>query len=228
MAQPSGADVFALGEILGKGGFGRVHRAVCTPTGQTVAIKILAPSHDAEAMATEVEMLRVCRCSHIVAYHGAFRHEPSGMLWICMECCEGSVLDVMTATEQCLTERQCATVMAAALDGLLYLHQRQIMHRDVKAANILLTADGGVKVSPPTDVAPSLFRQSDGPAFALAQLGDFGVATRLSSSLSARNTLVGTAAWLAPEVAVGSNARLAVAAGFQPGVGYGKKADVRH
>ena len=45
---------------------------------------------------------------------------------------------------------------------------------------------------------------------------------------AARNTLVGTAAWLAPEVAVGSNARLAVAAGFQPGVGYGKKADVRH
>jgi len=113
-------------------------------------------------MASEVEVLRTCRSSHVVSYHGAFRHEVSGCLWICMECCEGSVLDVMAATGKCMTERQGAAIAAAACDGLLFLHRRQIMHRDVKAANILLTAAGGVK------------------------LADFGVATRLSSSVCTR------------------------------------------
>lgn len=108
----------------------------------------------------------------------------------------------MSATRKCLTERQISAVVAAVLDGLLFLHRRKILHRDIKAANILLTRGGGVK------------------------LGDFGVATRLSSSFSARHTLVGTAPWLAPEVVVGTSALLARHVGLPAGCGYGRKADV--
>ena len=194
---------YRLGDLVGVGGFGRVHRAEHVPTGAMHAVKILARRADVDnaALAREVELLRSCDSAHIVAYFGALEHSD-GSLWISMECCEGSVLDVMEATRACLTERQISAVLAAALDGLLFLHRRQIMHRDVKAANILLTSTGQVK------------------------LADFGVATRLSSSLSAKHTLVGTAPWLAPEVAVGRSDQLARRAGLPVGVGYGKKADV--
>ena len=67
--------------------------------------------------------------------------------WIIMECCEGSLLDVMEATRLCLTERQCAAVMASALDGLHYLHERKCIHRDIKAANLLLTREGHLKLA---------------------------------------------------------------------------------
>ena len=193
---------FKLGELLGEGGFGKVFRATAVASGEPLAVKVLAASSDAHAIANEVEIMRVCRSSHVVAYHGAFCHKATGHLWIVMEACEGSVLDMMEAQGRTLTERQCAAVTAAILDGLLFLHRRQVCHRDVKAANVLVSAAGGVK------------------------LGDFGVATRLSSSLSARYTLVGTAPWLAPEVCVGTSALLARQCGLPAGVGYGKKADV--
>ena len=148
-------------------------------------MKILAPSTDTCELEREVEILQACRSDHVVAYLGAFTSPADGALWICMECCEASVLDVMCATGRCLTERQISAAAAAVLDGLLFLHRRHVIHRDVKCANILLTRRGSVK------------------------LADFGVATRLSSSLSERHTLAGTAAWLAPEVAVGTSALLA-------------------
>ena len=194
--------LFSIGELLGTGGFGRVHRAVHKDTGAEVAIKMLPASTDGISMAKEVELLRACSSDHIVQYHGAALHDKNGELWILMECCEGSILDVMAATKRCLTERQMSAVLAAVLDGLLFLHRRHIMHRDLKAANVLLTRQGAIK------------------------LADFGVATRMTSSISARHTLVGTAPWLAPEVVVGTSALLALQAGLPPGVGYGKKADV--
>ena len=72
----------------------------------------------------------------------------------------------------------------------------------MQAANLLITRAGGVK------------------------LADFGVATRLSSSASARHTIVGTAAWLAPEVAIGMSSLLAKKTGFDVSAGYDKKADI--
>ena len=79
-----------------------------------------------------------------------------------------------------LNELQIAFICRETLKGLEYLNSKNQIHRDIKAANILVAASGRV------------------------MLCDFGISALLSSSASKRNTLIGTPHWMAPEVANGS------------------------
>ncbi|KAJ1545490.1 hypothetical protein HK096_006354 [Nowakowskiella sp. JEL0078] len=86
----------------------------------------------------------------------------------------------MEISETPFTEKQAALVLTSAIEGLLYLHSRGIVHRDVKCANILLTEDSLIKIA------------------------DFGVAEKLSEQEISTNSLIGTPYWMAPEVIDGS------------------------
>ena len=169
-----------LHELLGKGSYGMVYRASTTRLGLgDVAVKVLpwAPNEVSSELKKELKLLQRCDSPYIVRAHGSFPKPKE--LWIVIEYCDlGSVLDTMRSIGQPLDEGAIAQVCRDALCGLLHLHtqKRVVIHRDVKAANILLTSAATVK------------------------LADFGVAAQLNSTASKRSSVIGTPHWMAPEV----------------------------
>mmetsp|Transcript_15307 Transcript_15307/g.45480 ORF Transcript_15307/g.45480 Transcript_15307/m.45480 type:complete len:169 (+) Transcript_15307:362-868(+) len=117
------------------------------------------------AVAREVEILKQARHPNIVGYYDYFTrlHDGEELLWIILEYCAlGSALDVMERQGAPLSEAEAALVLREVLTALRYLHvELRALHRDVKAANVLLTASGAVK------------------------LGDLGVAAQVCSALQA-------------------------------------------
>lgn len=128
---------------------------------------------DIDEIQKEIAILAGCNDPNITKYYGCF--VKGHKLWIIMEYLGGgSALDLLRPGP--FDEASVAIISQELLLGLLYLHNNGKIHRDVKAANVLISSQGDVKIA------------------------DFGVATQLSNNMSKRNTFVGTPFWMAPEV----------------------------
>ena len=98
---------------------------------QIVAVKVVPIEDDNGDLEREIQYLKECDMRYIVQFLGSFEH--TDRLWIMMEYCEGSsLLDVMGATGKCLTQVQVAAALYCCLAALIYLHERNRVHRDVK------------------------------------------------------------------------------------------------
>ncbi|KAF9241511.1 Pkinase-domain-containing protein [Melanogaster broomeanus] len=181
MAQLTVHQLFRRLETVGKGAYGSVHKGVHIPTGNIVALKIInldTADDDVEAIQREVALLTQLRdAPNVTKYYGCYLDGPR--VWIAMEFAQGgSVRTLMqTSKDGVLEERFIVVVTREVLIGLSYLHKSAIIHRDIKAANILITATGKVMIC------------------------DFGVSALSATTTSKRNTLMGTPNWMAPEVA---------------------------
>ncbi|KAM3865119.1 STE20-like serine/threonine-protein kinase [Diretmus argenteus] len=165
-----------IGE-LGDGAFGKVYKAQNKETGILAAAKVIdtKTEEELEDYMVEIDILASCNHHNIVKLLDAFYYD--GKLWILIEFCAGGAVDaVMLELERPLTEPQIRVVCRQTLEALVYLHDNKIIHRDLKAGNILLTLDGDVK------------------------LADFGVSAKNTKTLQRRDSFIGTPYWMAPEV----------------------------
>ncbi|NWS91085.1 PAK1 kinase, partial [Toxostoma redivivum] len=132
-------------EELGRRGFGAVYKALDTSTGQQAAIKKMSLQEEMseELAVNEILAMRNNRNPNIVTYFDSFLVD--GQLWLAMEFMDGGTLfDVLRAVY--LEEGQIGAVCRECLQGLHFLHSRQVIHRDVKSGNVLVGMDGSVKL----------------------------------------------------------------------------------
>ncbi|KAJ8414155.1 hypothetical protein AAFF_G00050250 [Aldrovandia affinis] len=160
---------------IGHGSFGAVYFAHDIRTNEVVAIKKMSyngkqSNEKWQDIIKEVKFLQKLRHPNTIEYRGCYLREHTA--WLVMEYCLGSASDLLEVHKKPLQEVEIAAITHGALQGLAYLHSHNMIHRDVKAGNILLTEPGQVK------------------------LGDFGSA----SIIAPANSFVGTPYWMAPEV----------------------------
>ncbi|VFQ90297.1 unnamed protein product [Cuscuta campestris] len=179
---PIGPEHYTLYEEVGNGGSASVNRALCNPLNEIVAIKILdfeRDNCDLSNVFREAQTMILVDHPNVLKSHCSFVSDHN--LWVVMPyMAGGSCLHILKAAHpDGFEEVVIATILREVLKGLEYLHDRGHIHRDVKAGNILLDAQRGIK------------------------LGDFGVSACLFDSgdrTRMRNTFVGTPCWMAPEV----------------------------
>ncbi|RKF81182.1 Serine/threonine-protein kinase STE11 [Golovinomyces cichoracearum] len=183
------------GALIGQGSFGSVYLALHAVTGELLAVKqVETPSPGAncandarkksmiDALKREISLLRDLQHPNIVQYLGA--SSSADNLNIFLEYVPGGSVQTMLNSYGALREPLIRNFVRQIVTGLAYLHGREIIHRDIKGANILVDNKGGIKIS------------------------DFGISKKIEASNllngagsnKNRPSLQGSVFWMAPEV----------------------------
>lgn len=176
------------GQLIGKGTYGRVYLGMNATTGEFLAVKQVevsakAAGNDKDKMremvaALDIEIDTMQHLDHvnIVQYLGCERKETS--ISIFLEYISGGSVGSCLRKHGKFEEVVVSSLTRQTLQGLAYLHREGILHRDLKADNILLDLDGTCKIS------------------------DFGISKKTDNIYGndATNNMQGSVFWMAPEV----------------------------
>nr|AAH31180.1 Plk3 protein [Mus musculus] len=179
ITDPLSGRTYTKGRLLGKGGFARCYEATDTESGIAYAVKVIPQSrvakpHQREKILNEIELHRDLQHRHIVRFSHHF--EDADNIYIFLELCSRKSLAHIWKARHTLLEPEVRYYLRQILSGLKYLHQRGILHRDLKLGNFFITDNMELKV------------------------GDFGLAARLEPPEQRKKTICGTPNYVAPEV----------------------------
>ncbi|XP_074848039.1 serine/threonine-protein kinase PLK4 isoform X4 [Carettochelys insculpta] len=175
---------FKVGNLLGKGSFAGVYRALSLKNGLEVAIKMI----DKKAMHKAGMVQRVqnevkihCQLKHpsILELYNYF--EDSNYVYLILEMCHnGEMSRYLKNRMKPFSEEETRVLMHQIITGMLYLHSHGILHRDLTLSNLLLTSNMNIKIA------------------------DFGLATQLKMPHEKHYTMCGTPNYISPEIATRS------------------------
>jgi mitogen-activated protein kinase kinase kinase len=183
------------GDLIGEGSFGSVYLALHAVTGELLAVKQVELPNVTKgtesdkkktsmisALKQEIDLLQGLRHPNIVQYLGTSSDEK--YLNIFLEYVPGGSIAGMLKQYSFFNETLVRNFVRQIMEGLAYLHGRDIIHRDIKGANVLVDNKGGIKISD----------------FGISKRADVASASQLPGSGLNRPSLQGSVFWMAPEV----------------------------
>ncbi len=178
---------YKIGNLIGQGSYGKVYEALDEERGQLIAVKVIDKKRlnsfssnsnsSLSSIESEIEILSKLNHKNIIKYYGSL--QSKNHLKIFLEYCEGGSIAKMLLNYKSFTENIIRKYTKEMLEGLEYLHAHNIIHRDIKGANILVDRNGTCKLS------------------------DFGGAKIIKDeefNQSRNYSMKGTPNWMAPEV----------------------------
>ncbi|KAM6168042.1 inactive serine/threonine-protein kinase PLK5 [Erethizon dorsatum] len=181
LRDPGSGRVYKRGKLIGKGAFSRCYKLTDMSTSAVFALKVVPRSGSGAGrlrprgkVEREIALHSGLRHRNIVAFHGHFADRDH--VYMVLEYCGRQSLAHVLKVRQTLTEPEVRYYLRGVVSGLRYLHQRRIVHRDLKLSNFFLNNDMEVKI------------------------GDLGLAARVGPGGRCHRVLCGTSNFLAPEV----------------------------
>ncbi|XP_030049018.1 serine/threonine-protein kinase PLK2 [Microcaecilia unicolor] len=179
ITDPNTGKRYCRGRVLGKGGFAKCYEMTDLTTNKVYAVKIIphsrvAKPHQREKIDKEIELHRILNHKHIVQFYNYFEDKEN--IYILLEYCSRRSMAHILKARKVLTEPEVRYYLKQIVSGLKYLHEQEILHRDLKLGNFFINENMELKV------------------------GDFGLAARLEPLEQRRRTICGTPNYLSPEV----------------------------
>jgi polo-like kinase 1 len=166
-------------KFLGKGGFARVYEFLNLENRKVQAAKIickdqLTKQRRRQKLMSEIKIHKSLHHQSIVAFEHFF--EDSENVYILLEICPNQTLSELLRRRKRLTELEVQCYMLQIISALVYIHSKNVIHRDLKIGNLFISEKMEIK------------------------LGDFGLASKLDYEGQKRKTICGTPNYIAPEV----------------------------
>uniref|UniRef100_A0A8B9LD34 Polo-like kinase 2a (Drosophila) n=1 Tax=Astyanax mexicanus TaxID=7994 RepID=A0A8B9LD34_ASTMX len=168
-----------VGCLCSQGGFAKCYELTDLSSGKVYAVKIIphtrvSKPHQREKIDREIELHRTLHHKHIVQFYHHFEDKEN--IYILLEYCSRRSLAHILKARKVLTEPEVRYYLRQIVTGLKYLHEQEILHRDLKLGNFFINEGMELKI------------------------GDFGLAAKLEPVENRRRTICGTPNYLSPEV----------------------------